>query len=69
MTYPIEEVLRPAGGLRTFENAEQGWLYGVELAVQQNLAPLGRWADEFTLRSNGAWIQSEATSPPGSANG
>ena len=66
LTDPIEQILRPSGNLRTFENAQSASIYGVEVAFRQSLAPLGRWADEFYVRSNGAWIQSEAESSPDS---
>jgi TonB-dependent receptor len=56
---PIEEVVFPVG-LRSWRNAADATLYGVEVAAQQSLAPLGRWADDFTVRGNAAWIKSEA---------
>jgi len=58
---PIQEIALPQGNFRTWRNGDQAWLWGVEFAAQQSLAPLGRWADDFTARTNAAWIQSEVT--------
>jgi TonB-dependent receptor len=58
---PIQEIALPQGNFRTWRNGEQATLWGVEVAAQQNLAPLGRWADDFTVRTNAAYIQSEVT--------
>jgi hypothetical protein len=57
---PIEEIVFPFG-LRSWRNAADASLYGVELSAKQSLAPLGRLADDFTVRGNVAWIKSEAT--------
>lgn len=57
---PVEEVVFP-NGLRSWRNAKDASLYGVEIAAQQSLAPFGRWADDFTVRGNAAWIKSDAT--------
>jgi TonB-dependent receptor len=62
---PVEEVVFP-NGLRSWRNAADATLYGVELSAKQSLAPLGRWADDFTVRGNTAWIKSEAT--PGTSD-
>lgn len=68
LTNPIEEVTLPASlNRRSWKNADQATLWGVELAVQQSLAPLGRWADDFTVRTNGAYIKSEVTDDPANA--
>lgn len=58
---PIQEIALPQGNFRTWRNSEEATLWGIELAAQQNLAPLGRWADDFLVRTNGAYIQSEVT--------
>lgn len=68
LTNPIEEVTLPASlNRRSWKNADQATLWGVELAIQQSLAPLGRWADDFTVRTNGAYIVSEVTDDPANA--
>lgn len=65
ITSPIEEVTLPASvNRRTWKNADSAYLWGIELAAQQSLAPLGRWADDFTVRANGAYISSEVTDDP-----
>jgi len=61
ITEPIQEIALPQGNFRTWRNAEQATLWGIEAAAQQNLSPLGRWADDFTVRTNAAYIQSEVT--------
>lgn len=63
---PIQEYDAFVGvtSTRTFDNAEEAYLWGIEAAAQQSLAPLGRWADDFTVRANAAFIQSEATESP-----
>lgn len=58
---PIQEYELVNGRSRTWRNGEEAYLWGVELAAQQNLAVLGRWADDFTVRTNAAYIDSEAT--------
>jgi TonB-dependent receptor len=58
---PIEELTLPAAvRQRTWKNASEATLWGLEVAAQQNLAPLGRWADDFTVRANAAYFESEA---------
>lgn len=61
ITDPIQEIALPQGNFRTWRNGEQATLWGLEVAAQQNLMPLGRWADDFTVRTNAAYIQSEVT--------
>ncbi|HYB98493.1 MAG TPA: TonB-dependent receptor [Candidatus Limnocylindrales bacterium] len=60
---PIEERYLTSGSRRTWENADQGWLYGIELAFRQSLHPLGRHFENFHVRANGSWIQSEVEVP------
>jgi TonB-dependent receptor len=58
---PIQEIALPQGNFRTWRNGEEAWLWGVEFAAQQSLMPLGRWADDFTVRTNAAYIDSEVS--------
>ena len=58
---PVQEYALVNGRSRTWRNAEEAYLWGIEVAAQQSLAVLGRWADDFTVRTNAAYIQSEAT--------
>jgi len=58
---PVQEYALVNGRSRTWRNAKEAYLWGIEAAAQQSLAPLGRWADDFTVRANAAYIQSEAT--------
>ncbi|MFN2376808.1 MAG: TonB-dependent receptor domain-containing protein [Candidatus Binatia bacterium] len=58
---PVQEYELVNGRSRTWRNAEEAYLWGVELAAQQSLAVIGKWADDFTARTNVAYIQSEAT--------
>ncbi|MBI5506211.1 MAG: TonB-dependent receptor, partial [Deltaproteobacteria bacterium] len=59
-TDPIQQTTLTAGNRRTYDNAESATLYGVELTARQSLEPLGRWAEDFYTRLNGAYIESEA---------
>lgn len=64
ITDPIQEIALPQGDFRTWRNGEQATLWGVEVAASQGLAPLGRWAEDFSVRTNAAYIQSEVTESP-----
>ncbi|HEY2772591.1 MAG TPA: TonB-dependent receptor [Candidatus Binatia bacterium] len=61
---PIEQVFQPAGNIRTWQNADTGRLYGIEVEARQSLASLGRWAEDFSTRANAAWIDSQAKTDP-----
>ncbi len=65
-TDPIESTTHAAGDLRTYDNADSASLYGSELTLRQGLEPLGRWAEDFYTRFNGAYIKSEVMEKPGS---
>lgn len=65
-TDPIEVHLQRKGSRairRSFENADSAWLYGLELALRQDLDPLGEWARNFYTKLNGSYMQSEVTIP------
>lgn len=61
---PIQIYTDPTDfNVRTYRNAAEAWLWGLELDVTQSLAPLGRWADDFSVKTNAAYLESEATDP------
>ena len=67
ITNPIEVEHKLIGDIRTYLNADSAYLYGLEAAFKQSLEPIGRWADDFSVRGNAAWIKSEATVPSDSS--
>jgi len=60
MDRPIEQVLVAAAGfLYTFQNAEEGELYGAELDFRKRLGFVGAALDDFTLGGNFTVLESE----------
>jgi TonB-dependent receptor len=59
---PIEETLLRVGTadtLITYQNAEQGTLYGLEFSIRQGLEFVSDWTRDFYFKFNGALIDSE----------